>query len=447
MSPPTTITKIADYIEKLVLTEEINLVDKLKEGNFQEFEQYISQAMTMIQNQLSESIIKKASEELYAPLVESAREAGCRRIEKRTLRFRLSTGYSINVPSPYIKTIPKDWTGTRHLLEAHWKIIEGASPGLYDRVGFYTALSPSYEMSHLALAKAGTSVSKSSVRDISNRLATHCYQYGEEKLMLKPGETLAGKRVLISLDGGRTRMRHYNGKKNKDNHAKYDTDWSEPKMFVIDVLDEDGQPDGYCLPIYGCRFSDEDVLGLLERYMKALEIEKAKSVQVIADGATWIWNNLKPLLMRMGVSKMNITETLDYYHASHYVHQIVDNMPARITAKKREDYLVQFKEWLWNGQSKLIVDECRKLFKRPSQLVTRWINYIEKHQDKTQYTTYEKQKLMCGSGIIESGIRRIINLRFKNAATFWDKNTVEKLYCLRAALLSKRWDTFIRNIN
>jgi hypothetical protein len=54
---------------------------------------------------------------------------------------------------------------------------------------------------------------------------------------------------------------------------------------------------------------------------------------------------------------------------------------------------------------------------------------------------------MCGSGIIESGIRRIINLRFKNAATFWDKNTVEKLYCLRAALLSKRWDTFIRNIN
>lgn len=53
---------------------------------------------------------------------------------------------------------------------------------------------------------------------------------------------------------------------------------------------------------------------------------------------------------------------------------------------------------------------------------------------------------MCGSGIIESAIRRIINLRFKNAATFWDKSTVEKLFCLRAALLARRWDNLIRNI-
>ena len=53
---------------------------------------------------------------------------------------------------------------------------------------------------------------------------------------------------------------------------------------------------------------------------------------------------------------------------------------------------------------------------------------------------------MCGSGIIESGIRRIINLRFKNASTFWKKETVEKLYFFRAALLSKRWDIVMDNI-
>jgi hypothetical protein len=63
-----------------------------------------------------------------------------------------------------------------------------------------------------------------------------------------------------------------------------------------------------------------------------------------------------------------------------------------------------------------------------------------------QYTDFEQNKLMCGSGIVESAIRRIINLRFKNAATFWNQDTVEKLFCLRAALLSKRWDTLINNL-
>lgn len=53
---------------------------------------------------------------------------------------------------------------------------------------------------------------------------------------------------------------------------------------------------------------------------------------------------------------------------------------------------------------------------------------------------------MCGSGIIESGIRRIINLRFKNASTFWKVDIVENLYFLRAVLLAKRWDLFINNL-
>ncbi len=48
--------------------------------------------------------------------------------------------------------------------------------------------------------------------------------------------------------------------------------------------------------------------------------------------------------------------------------------------------------------------------------------------------------------VARSGVRRVINLRFKNASTFWDKGTVEKLYFLRAAVLTKRWDTVIQNL-
>ena len=52
----------------------------------------------------------------------------------------------------------------------------------------------------------------------------------------------------------------------------------------------------------------------------------------------------------------------------------------------------------------------------------------DKHQNKTQYADYQKNKLMCGSGIIESGIRRMINLKFKSPGIFWYEENVENLF-------------------
>jgi hypothetical protein len=52
---------------------------------------------------------------------------------------------------------------------------------------------------------------------------------------------------------------------------------------------------------------------------------------------------------------------------------------------------------------------------------------------------------MCGSGIIESGIRRVINLRFKNSSAFWKQENVECLYFLRGILLSFRWKILMKN--
>jgi hypothetical protein len=63
-----------------------------------------------------------------------------------------------------------------------------------------------------------------------------------------------------------------------------------------------------------------------------------------------------------------------------------------------------------------------------------------------QYADYQANKLMCGSGIIESGIRRVINLRYKSNATFWNQDTVEKLFFFRGAVVSKRWDNIFNNL-
>ena len=63
-----------------------------------------------------------------------------------------------------------------------------------------------------------------------------------------------------------------------------------------------------------------------------------------------------------------------------------------------------------------------------------------------QYYLLRKDKLPCGSGIVESAIRRVINLRFKCPSTFWKQENVEKLIFLRAIFLAGRWKIMINNL-
>ena len=138
-------------------------------------------------------------------------------------------------------------------------------------------------------------------------------------------------------------------------------------------------------------------------------------------------------------------ETVDYYHASQYVHKIIQGLPQKF-ARQSACLLKTFKQWLWEGNTRAIVDKCGELFKRPSKEITTYLGYLDKNQKRMQYAEYQDKKLMCGSGIIESGIRRVINLRFKNASAFWKQANVEGLYFLRGTLLAFRWNIMINNL-
>jgi hypothetical protein len=443
----TTRPNIENYIQNNLISELPNLLQLLLNGDLKKYEEDLIGLMTGVQNCISEEMLTHASSEIYDELVEQEKKEGGGNIEARKVSIRTASGYTVKVVSPYVKRTKKLKKGRRHLLSEYWAMIKGCSPVLYDRVGYCAAICPSYDLSFQTLSKFGVTICLSCVQDVTNCLANRCYEYGEEKLQLNSEENLVGKRVIISIDGGRTLTRDYGEELNKNGQRTYEANWREPKLFVIDILDKDGNLDRRELPIYGCRFDETDTLDLLERYLKRLRIHKAKQVQIIADGALWIWDKMKPLLLKLEVPVKRIVETLDYYHASEYIHRLVKNMPTRVEEKERKKYLRQFKELLWEGRSARITQICGMIYKRPGELIKRWMKYLKKHQQRTQYAVYKEDNLMCGSGIIESGIRRIINLRFKNTSTFWKKENVEKLYFLRAALLSKRWDIVMENIS
>jgi hypothetical protein len=445
MSAPVTDTKLVEIFLSEV-QKDSKILACLKCGDLYNFEQMVKSKSDDLFNVSMGSMLRQSALEQQGFLRERYRPEGFSKFTVRPMEVELHTGYRVEVKGLYAKKVVPHVEGSRHMLSRYWSIVGSSSPLRLGQVGMCAAISPSYDLGNELVKQFSAKQSTGRVRKIAGALADYCFDK-DESFCLSQEETLKDKRVVLSIDGGRTRTKLYKPNEGKDlRYASYETPWCEPKLFVIQVLDEEGGIAKGNLPIYGTRFSEEDVLSLLKRFLIKLNIEQAKEVQIVADGAAWIWNRLRPLLLELGVKAAQITETIDHPHASEYVHKIAQQLPARLGKKKINALLDQFKTWLWEGNAMKIVAECRAVFKRPTQEVQRWINYFDKHKNRMQYTRYQELKWMCGSGIVESGIRRVINLRFKNPSTFWYKQNVEKLFFIRSTCLSKRWDILMHNL-
>ena len=448
MSMTTTMAKVVEILVSSIQAEG-EIMGHLLDGNLYEAELSVRNMAHEVFNGVMERLLQMGAERVNAEFCEEYQRRGFKSMELRPLDIELHTGHRVKVRGMYAKRVDTEANGSRHLLVRHWSVNSNCSPLRTSQVAMCAGLSPSYDVGNELIKGFGPVQSTSRVRKITQEFAD--WTSGREvALVLGKGETLEGKRVALSMDGGRTRTREY--KKSKEElggvgqrSCPFDAPWREPKVFVIQVLDEKGEVERKALPIYGARFAEDDVLALLLEYLKALHVERAAGVQIVADGAPWIWNNLKRLLLEVGVCESKIVETLDYPHASGYLSKIIEQMPKRSLRAGKDKLLTQFKELLWQGNALKIVEKCRAIFKRPSQECQRWINYLEKHSEKTQYAHFKANKWLCGSGIIESGIRRVVNLRFKNPGTFWYKDNVEKLFLIRSVCLAKRWATFMDN--
>ena len=118
----------------------------------------------------------------------------------------------------------------------------------------------------------------------------------------------------------------------------------------------------------------------------------------------------------------------------------------------QEEQLTAFMKWktdLWEGFARGIVREFKKRLKQSKIALTQEmktaLGYFYKHHDRMQYKKFKRAKLLCGSGLVESAVRRIINLRFKGSSSFWLQDNLEKLIFLRCAFLAKRWCILLKN--
>jgi len=323
-----------------------------------------------------------------------------------------------------------------------WGVDDGCTLGLASEVSRLVAVLASLEEVEQLLKERGLGLSINTIRQIAYRFAAKARAI-QRAGRLDWGESVAGRRVVVSTDGGRLRIRKTKpGRKTAKGRNRYRTDWREPKLLIIYVLDEQGKMDQEFLAVLdGTLDGPTAVFALMESYLRELKVEGADQVLFIADGARWIWNRVEPLMRRLGIKPEQINCLVDFYHAVEHLGAIA-GQKSRWTSQERKTWVKRQRRRLLKGQTQEVLDEIETVCgPRCGGVLKRERGYFRQHikAGRMDYHRLAEAKWPIGSGAIESAIRRVINLRLKGAGIFWQKKSAEAVLLLRAYYKAGRW--------
>ncbi len=329
-------------------------------------------------------------------------------------------------------------------------IADRVSPATRSEIALHIVQAASYREAAARLARRGLACDVSSLVRISTATAEASTRLRDAALAAAvrvpvPSDgPLAGKRVRVSLDGGRVRLRRtHRGRKTAKGRHGFSTPWREPRLLVIDILDAQGRPDRLRLPLYDGLIGDaEAVWALLIGYVRLLGAAYADVVELIADGAEWMWHRVERLSRLAEIPAAKLVEVLDFYHASQYLSETLATCRHMPNAQRQALYKRLRHALRYQTEGVEVVQEALRALAttQRSKAITRALRYVEAHAHRRRYVTLEARKLPIGSGQVESAVRRVVNLRCKAPGSFWTETTVSGLMHLRAAFKAGRWD-------
>ncbi len=377
-------------------------------------------------------------------------------VSYQPIMITLPSGKKIQVRSPFfVKAAPKNGRKKKgpnnrgeHLLLSLMGFINKIEPELAFRAVQLAAIAPSFAIASGILEQEGINLSPNKIRNLVSAVGNVNFSDRVNLLLNDDSSSpLENQRVLISVDGGRLRQRKNKRgpiPKGKKQHG-FHTDWIEPKLFAIYIIDEAGNVVKKIPPfIDGTTGKLNSFLTLFEHYLIQLGIEKASEVVLLGDGAPWIWKRLPKLIKEIGGNSLQVTEIIDWTHAEQNLRKAFALLPKK---KAEELKYKNFKDLLFSGDISKIVSEVKTLFKMraSSKIMKKLKSYFISNRNRMQYKNNLLIKLPIGSGVIESAIRRVINLRLKSPGSFWKLDFAEKMIYLRAQILYGRWQYLKHN--
>jgi hypothetical protein len=258
--------------------------------------------------------------------------------------------------------------------------------------------------------------------------------------------TVAGRRVVISSDGGRLRLRETKrGPKTTKGRQRSPGAWRAPKGLIVYVVDAEGKRESRFAPVIDATLQGPDaVFALLRTSLQRLEITQADQVLFLAAGAPWIWRRVPLLIHALGLTAEQVHELLDFYHAVQRLGQVAALRPDW-RAKTRTRWRTQQRRLLLQGEVAQGIAAVRDLCRgRHKKAICQHRDYFLKNQHRMAYAQLLALKLPIGSGAIESTVRRVVNLRLKGPSMFWCRASAEAILLLRSYYKAGRWNMWKR---
>lgn len=394
------------------------------------------------------SLYKKVFEEVDDDMQKTIRRKAQSRwilnIRKREIEMRTMVGTKIRIPTLHWE----QKNGEKINLTFKYLGVTGwCSPYLMSDVVSTGLYAPSFKVAEEILATRWIKIDDNKIASLTYKVAELGKKY-RWKVSFEQWENFVGKTVIVGLDGGRIRTRKNKKWRNKKNWRKwYHANRRESKSFVVAILDEEGNIEKKIKPFYdACIWTPEEFFEMLALYLVYGEIGNAKQVCVVADGAKRIRDKTKKKLEELWVSPQNITEVLDYYHAVEHLWKFAESIKS-LTSKQKKKLIKQWKKLLWKGKvDELLEDMLRYCRWRNAWVMKKERNYFDRHRCRLHYSLFRKMWLICGSGIVESMIRRTTNLRLKGNWIFWKLEHAQKSLFLRSQLISWRRQIMIGNM-
>lgn len=430
-------------------------------SSFAESERLLHSLARQVAGSLTERIVQEicSDEERRAGAVARVRARAAKlgitlRSEgRRTTEVRTLGGQLIRVEDCYLVAAPRggvvrtkrgaQGTGVYPTLDM-LGIAGRSTPALRLQVAHAVCEANSVESARDLLSSGGTEIDYKAALRLTymvteDALAARAQAVAKTTVGNDAGE-FVGHRIAVAVDGGRVCVRRrVAGRPRNGGRKRFVTEWREPKVLTIYVIDAEGKRDRRFASVTDGTLGDADALFALVRYhLLRVGGHRAREVVFLGDAAPWIWNRTDKLRADLGLPLERFTEVVDWYHVVERLTELAKSR-AGWSEEEQSRWLDEQRERLVAGEVERVQEAALSLLKgQPSARETEEAYWL-RNRDRVRYDRLLVAKLPIGSGAVESAVRRVVNLRLKGASIVWTEEHAEGVLHLRAFAKSGRW--------
>ncbi len=272
----------------------------------------------------------------------------------------------------------------------------------------------------------GLSISSPSVQEVAEQAGEEARQVQE----VPPAQTAAGKTLIMATDGCQAPERD---------------GWHEVKVATVYTNESRCRTAGgrkkvltkeYLASLEGA----EGFARQLRRRSDQWEVDKAKRVVIMGDGAPWIWRLAEEQFPQA-------IEIVDFYHAVEHLWLAGEALFGnREHSSATKAWVRHHRRRLRQGRVDLVIAAMEKAQAkvRPqgerALVVKRNLEYFRTNRHRMRYDQFRRWQLPIGTGAVEGSCKFVVQSRFKRAGTRWSAQGLGRMLNLKLARVNDRWE-------